>query len=147
VLLGGLVLSAATAADPNMAEGNWEVTTKMEIAGMPMMMPPQTRNQCLTKKNMVPEAPSPDPDQKCSVQDQKVSGDTVSWRIQCKGKQGTMDGEGQIKYSGRTYDGTMRAKMTEPGGGEAMVMKMTFQGRHTGACKAEAGKPKKPGDY
>jgi hypothetical protein len=66
--------------------------------------------------------------------------------MQCKGRQGTMDGEGQIKYAGKTYAGTMNARMTEPGG-QAMAMKMTFEGRHTGPCKADPAKAKKPGDY
>ena len=146
MLVATLSLSGVAWAQPNVTEGNWEITTRMEITGMPMQMPAQTVNQCITKKNLVPEAGPPDPDQKCTMQDQKISGDTVSWRMQCKGKQGTMDGEGQVKYAGKTYDGTMNARMTQPGG-PPMAMKMTFAGRHTGPCKADPAKAKKPGDY
>lgn len=145
-LLGVTLMFPATAwADPNVTEGNWEVTTKMEMTGMPIL-PPQKANQCVTKSKLVPEAGPPDPGQKCTMLDQKVSGDTVSWRMQCKSPRGTMDGEGRITYSGKTFDGTMAAKITDPGG-QATNMKMVFAGRHTGACKADPTKAKKPGDY
>ncbi|HEU0203353.1 MAG TPA: DUF3617 family protein [Burkholderiaceae bacterium] len=133
----------ATWAEPNMAEGNWEITMKMEAAEMPFAMPPQTLNRCLTKKDVVPDMSQPG--QNCKMQDRKVTGDTVTWRMQCEGPQGAMDAEGRVKYSGKTYDGTMTAKVIQAGA-PPMNMKYTFQGRHTGPCRAEASK-KKAGDY
>lgn len=145
VCLIGLALSAsvAAAADSSLMEGNWEVTTKMEIAEMPFAMPPQTHNQCVTKKDFIPDVAQKD--QKCTVKDQRASGDTVSWRVQCTGPEGKFEGEGQIKSSGKTYAGAMQAKMTGKDG-EVMNMKMSFQGKHTGPCKSGPSK-KKPGDY
>lgn len=143
-LAGAAFAATGTAmAQPNMTEGNWEITMKMEMAGMPFAMPPQTLNRCITKNDVVPDMSRPG--EQCTVRDQKVAGDTVTWRVQCKGRQGTMDGEGRVKYSGKSYDGTMQAKITETSG-QAMTMNYTFQGRHTGPCKAEASK-KKAGDY
>jgi hypothetical protein len=131
-------------ADPAMQEGNWEVTMKMEMVGMPFPMPPMTVNQCVTKKDLVPDMSQRD--QNCIVNDQKVTGDTLTWRMQCKGAQGSMDGEGRIKYSGDTYEGEMQANMTDKSG-KAMTIKYTMHGKHTGACKADSKKAKRADDY
>ena len=40
-------------AGVNIHEGLWEITTKMEIEGMPMQMPARKHTQCLTEKNML----------------------------------------------------------------------------------------------
>ncbi|RPJ77906.1 MAG: DUF3617 family protein, partial [Deltaproteobacteria bacterium] len=42
-------------AEPNLKEGKWEVTTTMEMPGMPMQLPPFTYTQCITKSDLVPE--------------------------------------------------------------------------------------------
>ena len=139
-LLAALATAAfatpALAQQPNLEEGNWEVTTKMEIPGMPFQMPAQKHNQCITKKEFVPD--QSDKNRDCKVTDQKVTGNTVSWKMSCKGKDGTTEGEGKITYAGKSYDGMMMANMTQKG--EAMTMKMNFAGKHTGPCKSPPGK-------
>ena len=137
--LAFLAIPAAVSAQapPNMEEGNWEITSKMEMEGMPFAMPATKHNQCMTKKDMVPDGSRKG--QECTVKEQKVTGNTLTWRIQCKDKEGTMDGEGRITWAGKTYEGTMKARMTEKGG-EVMNMNFQYQGRHTGPCKSPPGK-------
>ena len=142
LMLASLAFAMPALAAPNLEEGNWEITTKMEMAGMPFAMPPMKHNQCMTKKDAVPDSSQKGED--CTVTDQKITGDTVSWRVQCKGRNGTTDGEGKITYAGKSYEGAMQMKMTSKKG-EVNVMKLAFQGRHTGPCKSPPGK--KAGDY
>jgi uncharacterized protein DUF3617 len=144
LLCAVLAVPALGLADPAMQEGNWEVTMKMEMVGMPFPMPPMTVNQCVTKKDLVPDVSQRD--QNCIVNDQKVTGDTLTWRMHCKGAQGSMDGEGRIKYSGDTYEGEMQANMTDKSG-KAMAIKYAMHGKHTGACKADSKKAKRADDY
>ncbi|HUF79587.1 MAG TPA: hypothetical protein VMN03_00515 [Burkholderiales bacterium] len=48
LMLAAALLSApASAAPPNMKEGLWEITTKMEMPGMPAGMKPQVMQQCM----------------------------------------------------------------------------------------------------
>ena len=54
VLLFAFSVSFA-GSGPNMQEGKWEITTKVEMPGMPMNMPPMTHTQCLTKDDFVPQ--------------------------------------------------------------------------------------------
>jgi hypothetical protein len=47
-----LVAASAQSATPNMKEGLWEVTVKMDMPGMPGNMPAQTTQRCVTAKDM-----------------------------------------------------------------------------------------------
>ncbi|MEO8059167.1 MAG: DUF3617 family protein [Burkholderiales bacterium] len=134
----------AAAAGAARQEGNWQVTVKMEMVGMPMAMPPITTNQCVTNKDLVPDMSQRD--QNCIVREQKVEGDTVSWRMQCKSKDGTMDGQGKIKYADTAYEGEMQMTMTQPGH-PPMNMKYAMKGKHTGPCTANSKKAKRADDY
>ena len=53
-LLPFLVLASSpvAAALPNMQEGLWEITTKVEISGLPEGLPEHTVQHCVTKKDL-----------------------------------------------------------------------------------------------
>jgi hypothetical protein len=111
----------------DMKDGKWEITTTMEMQGMPAgMMKPHTFTACLSQKDKIPQ----DANQKdCSMKDVKVEGNTVSWEVVCKDS----SGKGRIAYAGSTYDGTMDMTMKE--GGREMTAKMTMKGKHLGPCE------------
>lgn len=117
---------AAAVKGVNMKEGKWEITSTVEMKGMPAgMMKPQTFTTCLKQTDYVPK----NADQKdCTMKDVNVSGSTVSWEAVCKDS----SGKGTITYAGDTYDGTMEMTMKE--GGKDMNMKMTMKGKHIGPC-------------
>ena len=117
---------AAAVKGVNMKEGKWEITSTMEMKGMPEgMMKPQTFTTCLKQTDYVPK----NADQKdCTMKDVNVSGNTVSWEAVCKDS----SGKGTITYAGDTYDGHMEMTMKE--GGKDMNMKMTMKGKHIGPC-------------
>ena len=135
-MLIAVVLSGiAHAAAPNMKEGLWEITMKMEMPGMPAGMPPQVLQQCLTKKDLEDPrktAPGDPGDSRCQMTDYKLLGNTATWSMACKGE-GAMSGVGSITYSGTSYTGTNRMTMTE--GGNTQTMTMHYSGRHLGECK------------
>ena len=118
---------AAAVKGVNMKEGKWEITSTVEMKGMPAgMMKPQTFTTCLKQTDYVPK----NADQKdCTMKDVNVSGNTVSWEAVCKDS----SGKGTITYAGDTYDGTMEMTMKE--GGKDMHMKMTMKGKHIGPCE------------
>ena len=131
-----LLSAAAHAAAPNRKEGLWEITVKMEMPGMPAGIPPQTTQQCITKKDLEnPQkvTPSADPgDNRCQITDYKLQGNTASWNLTCKGEE-AMTGSGIITYSGTSYSGTN--KMTMKHGGQVQNMTMHYAGKHIGECK------------
>ena len=125
-----ILLTSATIsyAGPDMKEGKWEITTKMEMPGMPMEMPPVTYTQCLSRKDMVPQENNPG--QKCKIEDLKTIGNTVSWTIKCiSGQGGPTTGTGKIAYEGKTMKGTMNMKQS------GMEMTSHINGKYIGECK------------
>jgi hypothetical protein len=123
------------AAAPNMREGMWEITMKMDMAGMPGGMPPQVMKQCMTKKDI--EDPQrfarggPGAD-RCQVSNYRLRGNTASWDMACKGPE-EMTGNGTITFSGDSYTGTNR--MTVKSGGQTHNMTMQYSGKRLGDCK------------
>jgi hypothetical protein len=130
VLFALVLLCAAGTAHPagvDMKDGDWEISheTSMTMGGM--SMPPQAGKStyCLTQEDPVPRSGN---DQECRIVKQKVTGNKVSWRMECK----KGEAEGEISYHGTTYDGFMKMKMVEDG--ETMTMNMKLAGRYLGPC-------------
>lgn len=133
-ILSALLLPALPAlAQPNLHEGSWEITTSMEMEGAPMVIPPQTRTQCMTQADLVPDAKQQGPS--CKMLDQKMEGSTASWRMVCKTEQGSTEGAGRISYTGDSFQGEMTARVTDPNG-KASNMKLKYQGRRIGPCQS-----------
>jgi len=128
-LLAGALLSVASplqAAD-SMKPGLWEITTSMEMPGMPFQPPPQTVRHCYTPQE-VKEQPVPK-DEQCKVTDLKSSGSKVSWKLECTGE-AAGKGEGEITYQGDSaYEGKSRMQT------QRMTMSMKYKARRLGDCK------------
>lgn len=130
--IGCLVGLASLAAQANpMRPGRWEVSASMQMGTM--SMPPMTNSQCITAEDLkkaendMPAGFGQGPQGNCKVSDYKVSGSTVTWKMQCTGPQ-TTSGEGRMVFDGDTYDGTMTMQMPQG----TMTVKAT--GKRTGDC-------------
>src|SRR4030066_478398 len=82
--------SSYAAGGPDFQEGLWEITTVSEMPGMPAM-PSVKQNQCMTNKDYVPHSKE-EKDNSCTVSDLKANGNTVTWKMECKSKEGEMEG-------------------------------------------------------
>jgi hypothetical protein len=143
-LAGIVVLSVAVFAQGPRRDGRWEVTTQMEMAGMPAGrgMPPMTTTQCITKEQaedpqkMVPQPPARGGQQNdCKVSDFKTVGSKITWTVKCTTPQ-PVDGTGEVTYGNDTYEGQMNMNMTMARGGQSMPMQMTIKvnGKRLGDC-------------
>jgi uncharacterized protein DUF3617 len=130
------VLAFQAQAAPNMKEGLWEITTKMEMPGLPANVPPQTTRRCVTKKDLADSEKTPPGaemrDGRCKLTDYKLQGNTASWKMACEGEN-AMSGTGTITYSGTSYSGTQVVSMKQ--GGQTQNMTLQFAGKHLGECK------------
>ncbi|MGZ9197284.1 MAG: DUF3617 domain-containing protein, partial [Candidatus Deferrimicrobiaceae bacterium] len=139
IYTGGTAHSAAV----DLKDGEWEVISETSMTMGTMSMPSTTSKvtHCLTRDDTIPAS---EKQKDCKVVDQKVVGNTVSWRVVCKDG----EGEGEITYRGTTYNGTFRMKMAEGGeatkkrtsrkktaeDGETMTMNVKLSGKHLGPC-------------
>lgn len=138
ILLCAVLLCSMTPlradAEPDLRDGMWEITTSMELAGMPAGMPPVKNTQCITKQNAVPKAQDLQ-QQDCTMSAPRISGNTVTWTVDCKGEDGPVRGTGRIVYRGDTFDGTLTMSVQEPGQGGSFQIVQHMKGKRIGACK------------
>ena len=125
-----ILWSTSAFAGMNMREGLWEITTRMEIQGMPMQMPARKHTQCLTKKKVVPKGQNKEED--CKITDRKIRGNTVTWVIKCSGKD-AMKAVGKTTYHGDRLEGTITVTSNDPEEGR-MNMTTHISGRRIGKC-------------
>ena len=118
---------SAQSAGVDMKEGNWEISseTSMTMEGMSMPAMANKSTYCLTREDPVPKS---EKDKDCRIVKQKVTGNKVSWRMECK----KGEGEGEISYRGTTYNGFFKMKMVEDG--QTMTMNMKLAGKYLGPC-------------
>ena len=132
-LIWVVVLALFVAASPTPAQQGpddlWEITSKMEMAGMPFAMPPQTSRVCL-QKGKQEEGVMPK-DQNCRIEDMRRSGNRTTFRMICEGKD-RMTGTVDITSTGDSYQGTMQMQGTMDG--RTVNMTNAYSGRKVGSC-------------
>jgi hypothetical protein len=128
-----LALAALLGAFTSHAADNgelWEVTTQMNMAGMPAGMGSQTQKVCAEKS--ADHKPAIPAQQKCKVTDYKESGNRVTITMTCPEGTGVIE---QTFNAARTeYKGTMKMKTRD---GE---MAMDMAGRKIGSCDVQQAK-------
>jgi hypothetical protein len=127
-----LIWPTGAVADVNMQEGMWEMTMKTEMPGMPMEMPPMKFNQCMTKKDVVPQKKDKNDD--CKMISTKIEGNPVYWKAQCRTKDGTVDSDGKITYAGGSFNGVVKTIMNNAKSGK-MEVTNHMSGKRIGDCK------------
>ena len=127
-------VAAFAAVPPAAAQGKddlWEVSSKMEMPGMPMSLPAQVNRVCLGK-NRKDEDLIPRQDN-CRVTDSKRVGNRLTYRMECTGSEpATIVGD--LTFGNNAYDGQMRMTMTKTND----TMNMALSGRRVGDCTAPA---------
>ncbi len=122
-----LVLPAASFAADMMRDGYWQLTTTMDMPGMPMKMPPTVIKHCYTKEDVKDPKKTVNTDKNCTVTDLKQSGNKVTWKMKCTGKNAG-DFSGETVFKGDSYDSTMKMQT------QGSSMNMQVKGKRLGNC-------------
>lgn len=118
-------------AESKIQKGLWEVTTTMEMKGLPVKLPAVTTQQCLDKDHAVPK--SAQQNEKCDVSPKQVDDNTISWTLVCKTDRGELTGNGEITYKADTFNGFLNLNLDNKEG--QLKMDSILQGRYLGTCK------------
>ncbi len=129
VIFLSLVVSMASGQGPDMKEGLWEVTVKMNMPGIPMKLPPQVHTQCMTREDLIPQKGNVKNCSGCKVLKTEIKGNTIYWLEECSASDGTVRAEGHITYSGDSFTG--KVKITQ----KQMTMWQDLSGKWVGECK------------
>jgi len=124
--------SGLAQAAPVIQPGLWEITTRMEMPGMPAGMGQHATQTCYRPGDVQDAAKTVPKDKNCEVKDYKLSGNTASWRMECRGET-EMTGTGTFTYAGNSYSGTTKFAMKQ--GGRSMNMTQAYSAKRIGDCK------------
>lgn len=130
---GGFVL-AVFSLNAFAAPGEyWEITSQMDMPGMPMAMPAHKSKVCLPKGGESDPSRTQDKDSKCDFTDVQRSGNTVKFKGTCVNNRGD-----KMKVSGETtHDAnSFKTKMQMSGDGGQMSMNSSGK-RIGGSCDSE----------
>ncbi|TXT21863.1 MAG: hypothetical protein FD134_2510 [Gallionellaceae bacterium] len=133
----GIILSGFVFASAHAAQGEyWEITTKMEMQGMPFAMPATTVKVCMPPGGEKDPQRTQDKNSNCEISDVKTSGNKVSFKGKCVEKEGTMYLDGESTHERDSYRGTMH--MSGKSEGRDMDMKTSYSGKRVGgSCDPE----------
>lgn len=130
LLVVASLLIALPAFGLDLKPGKYEITSKVEMTGMPGGTPPQTSTQCLTANDPVPDGSAAS--QGCRITDMHTKGDKVTYTMECD-QQGTkVKSSGEIIYKGQSFEGTSIIKMGPSAGG--MLITTHITGKWIGTC-------------
>ena len=130
---GSVAAQVGFKADPQGKDELWDVTSKMEMPGVPIAMPPQTRRVCVEKGNDAGTIPKNDG---CTVVDTKRVGNKFTYRMECRKGKDDYVATGESTSGGNGYQGTMR--MAGKMDGQSMEMSMAYSGARVGNCTSTA---------
>ena len=128
--MASFLLVALPAFGLDLEPGNYEITSKVEMSGMPGGVPPQTITQCLTENNPVPDGSSSA--QGCKITEKDIKGNTVTYTMECEQQGMKMKSTGKMVYKGKSFEGTNTIKMGPEAGGMTVTTKIT--GNWIGKC-------------
>ncbi len=115
----------------DLQDGKYEITSKVEMPGMPMQMAPVTVTQCLTQQDPVPNQSTAG--QQCNIIDMKTEGKTVSWKMECTQRGQKMQSTGKMVYYGDHFEGTTNTMLGPQSGN--MTITTVINGKRIGACQ------------
>jgi hypothetical protein len=130
------IMSGSTSLAVFAAPGEyWEVTSKMEMPGMPFAMPATMQKVCIPKgSESDPKRSSGDKD--CQMSDVKIVGNKTSWKVRCDHNGEVMTGSGEQTTTANGYEGKMHFEGKSHGRDNNMTM--AFSGKHVGgSCDSE----------
>ncbi|MGD9010426.1 MAG: DUF3617 family protein [Desulfobacteraceae bacterium] len=110
--------------------GKYEITSQVEMEGMPGAMPPQTTTQCLTKSEPVPNGSAAA--QGCKITDMNTKGNKVTYTMECDQQGMKVTSTGEIIYKGDSFKGTSTMEMGPSAGGMTITTQTT--GKWVGKC-------------
>ena len=136
-LIPAMLFVTVTAAAPLLAAPAeptgefWEVTSKMEMPGMPFAMPANTAKVCMLKGQQSTPGKTADKNKDCTITDLKQSGNTTTFKMKCTGKE-PMAGSGEITHTPNSF--SQKIKMQSDDGDMLMISNGKRIG---GTCKGD----------
>ncbi len=112
-------------------EGEWELSVKTTISGMPTGFPLTKYRQCLSIANPVPTAFLNA--RSCDVMELKKLHRALTYKINCFTENGTVISEGKVRFSTVKLKGTAKSDLNGVTGRNS-ILRYKFTGKYLGSC-------------
>lgn len=126
-----MIFIAAPSLALDFQPGKYEITSKVEMPGMPGTIPPQTITQCITEQDPLPNQ-NPE-NQQCKIVDMNQKDNTISWKMECDQQGQKITSTGSMTYKGDSFKGTVLTNMGPQAGN--MTMTTAISGKRISNCK------------
>jgi hypothetical protein len=113
----------------------WEITSKMEMVGLPMVMPATTMKLCIAK-GLERDPRHATSSKDCEMTDIKISGNKSTWKFRCNHSGEIMSGEGEMTGTQDNSDIKMRMK-GKSGGQDVDMTVSSLSKRIGGNCDSD----------
>jgi hypothetical protein len=125
------LLTSITAYAIEFKEGEWEITVKQGVKGMPTGMGVTTWRECLTQSKPIPTVYLQA--RNCDVLEQHAVYKTLRYKLSCFADQGSFTSDGKIHFDAVKLNGDSKSDFGEVAG-KNMLVRYKFQGRWIGEC-------------
>ena len=123
--LSALIIPTVASAATPMRDGYWEMTTTMEMPGMPAQIPPTQMRHCFTGEDVRDYKKAITAAEGCTITDLKESGNKISWKMNCEG---AGESTGTTVFNGDAFETTMTMQA------EGMDMTVNVKAKRLGEC-------------
>ncbi|MGL6070183.1 DUF3617 domain-containing protein [Craterilacuibacter sp.] len=127
-----LALASPVFAASVMQPGLWEISTRIQIPGVKIGIPPVLTRQCFTATQLKENGHPLPLANGCRIKDHQHSGVTTRWNMQCQLEHGIVDARGEIRYGSASYQGS--ARFSDNTGGQLHTIVHQYTGKRLGAC-------------
>lgn len=113
------------------AAGEWELSVKQNVSGMPAGIPVQKYRECFSDNDPIPTSFLQA--RNCHVEEQKILHRTVHYRVNCFTDNGSIVNIGKIRFGDFKIKGSSKTELGDVAG-KTMVIRYSFTGRRLGEC-------------
>jgi hypothetical protein len=126
---------ASAAEELNLEDGYWDTYVTIRARGGILPVPAIKSSKCITRDDPIPNS-THSASLNCRILDKRITGNDVSWRLECADDKGHMEGQGKITYAGKTFDGGMDMEVTQLEDGRHAKLNYVMRGERVRACDA-----------
>lgn len=123
--------ASSLALAANLQAGEWELSVRQSVKGMPRGMGVVEWRECLTQAKPIPTRYLQV--QSCDVYESHSLYHTLHYKMSCFGEHGTFVNAGKIRFNSFKLDGDSKSEIGKVEG-VSMVVRYKFQGRRVGDC-------------
>jgi len=125
---------ASAAQDLNLQDGYWDTYVTIRVQGGILPVPAIKSSKCITRDDPIPNS-TDSARLNCRILDKQITGNDVSWRLECSDDKGRLVGQGKITYAGKTFDGGMDMEVTQLKDNRHVRLNYAMHGERVRACE------------